>query len=94
MIFSYVGVKCASETAFALGLALIVSDDTPTSPPVTFGLFNLIALVVQSRSSNPAVWRHVCLFLLSPELLAQVYILYKHHLVIINYYLEERELRF
>ena len=28
---------------FALGLALIVSDDTPTSPPVTFGLFNLIA---------------------------------------------------
>ena len=29
---------------FALGLALIVSDDTPTSPPVTFGLFNLIAV--------------------------------------------------
>ena len=38
MIFAYIGVKCASETAFALGLAL----DTPTSPPVTFGLFNLI----------------------------------------------------
>ena len=38
MIFSYIGVKCASET-FVLGVAL----DTPTSPPVTFGLFNLIA---------------------------------------------------
>ena len=33
---------------FALGLALTVSGDTPTSPSVTFGLFNLIA--VQSRS--------------------------------------------
>ena len=39
MIFVYIGVKCASKTAFALGLAL----DTPTSPPVTFGLFNLTA---------------------------------------------------
>ena len=39
MIFAYIGVKCASETAFALCLAL----DTPTSPPVTFGPFNLIA---------------------------------------------------
>ena len=39
MIFAYIGVKCASETAFALGLAL----DTLTPPPVTFGLFNLIA---------------------------------------------------
>ena len=48
MIFAYIGVKC-----FALGLALIVSDDTPTSPPVTFGSFNLIA--VQSRSSKAAV---------------------------------------
>ena len=29
------------QDCFALGLALIVSDDTPTSPPVTFGVFNL-----------------------------------------------------
>ena len=35
---------------FALGLALIVSDDTPTSPPVTFGLFNLIAVQTRSKA--------------------------------------------
>ena len=68
--------KMCLRDCFALGLALIVSDYTPTSPPITFGLFNLIA--VQSRSSKPAVWRHVGLFLLSPEQLAQVYIFYKH----------------
>ena len=48
MIFAYIGVKCASETAFALGLAL----DTPTSPPATFGLFNLIAGPYSSFGRN------------------------------------------
>ena len=60
MIFAYIGVKKCLRDCFALGLALIVSDAIPTSSPVTFGLFNLIA--VQSRSLKPAIWRHVGYF--------------------------------
>ena len=39
---------------FALGLALIVSDDSPTSPPVTFGLFNFEGLPNTVRYS---IWK-------------------------------------